>query len=207
MGRQLHDEQELLKWNEWSPGLDTDDMTLAQVLASMPAAEAEEVPEIIRKYENPESPDALPGSVSLARHDCIHVIVGRGLHVQDEAFVIGATMGADSTFTEDTLTRFIEISTTLYPKYWRFEEEHIASYKLGVGFAFDHPKMRDIHLVPLENEEWQNKTVREIRRHFGIVKEEIRAYLRAEVMLTPGTTASNRLDTCGRRLDRALSSK
>ena len=95
MGRRVD-----LNWDEWSPGLDTDDMTIAEVLASMPAAEAGDVPEIIRKYENPESPDALPGAIHLNRHDCIHVLLGRGLHVQDEAFIIGVTMGAASDLTD-----------------------------------------------------------------------------------------------------------
>ena len=35
MGRRVD-----LNWDEWNPGLDTDDMTLAQVLATLPAAEA-----------------------------------------------------------------------------------------------------------------------------------------------------------------------
>ncbi|MEM9140867.1 MAG: hypothetical protein AAGB15_13660, partial [Pseudomonadota bacterium] len=79
--------RELLKWNEWSPGLDTDDMTVRQVLATMPRSDPNDVPAIVRKYENPESPDRLPGAISLDRHDCLHVILGRGLHVQDEAFI------------------------------------------------------------------------------------------------------------------------
>src|SRR6056297_825277 len=97
----------LLDWDEWNPGLDTDDMTLRAVLDTLPAAAAEDVPEIIRKYENPESPDALPGAIALARHDCIHVLLGRGLHVQDEAFVIGATMGAASDIADEGVHRRI----------------------------------------------------------------------------------------------------
>ncbi len=194
----------LLQWDEWNPGLDTDDMTVAEVLASMPAAEAEDVPEVIKKYENPESPDALPGSISLERHDCIHVILGRGLHVQDEAYVIGVTMGAASDFTCEDMETFIRVSTQEYPKHWRFEEEHIASYRLGVGYASEHLKGKDLHLIPLESPEWMNKTVREIRKHFGLVKEEMRAYYRKEALLSPGSRATNRLDTSGKRQDQDL---
>jgi len=190
-----------LNWDEWSPGLDTDDMTLAEVLATMPAANADEVPEIIKKYENPDSPDALPGAITLARHDCIHVLVGRGLHVQDEAFVIGATMGAASDITEDVVDFFIDVSTTQYPKHWRFEAEHIPSYKLGVGFAIDNLPGKDLHLIPLEEAPWQNKTVARARRDLGIVKEELRAYFRKAELLVPGTRASRRLDTSAQRPD------
>jgi len=196
MGRRID-----LSWEEWSPGLDTDDMTLAEVLASMPAANPDEVPAIIKKYENPDSPDALPGAITLARHDCIHVLLGRGLHVQDEAFIIGATMGAASDITDEVVDFFIKVSTTEYPKHWRFEQEHIASYRLGVGFAVDNLPNKDLHLIPLEEEPWQSKTVRAARRDLGIVKEELRAYFRKAELLVPGTKASRRLDTSGHRTD------
>ncbi|MEM6941009.1 MAG: hypothetical protein AAF943_08450 [Pseudomonadota bacterium] len=199
MGRRVD-----LAWDEWSPGLDTDQMTLAEVLATMPAANADEVPEIIRKYENPESPDALPGAISLARHDCIHVLLGRGLHVQDEAFIIGATMGAASDITDEVVDFFIRVSTQEYPKHWRFEEAHIASYRLGVGFAVDNMPSKDLHLIPLESEPWQSKTVAQARKDLGIVKEELRAYFRKAELLVPGTRASRRLDTAASRNDTAL---
>lgn len=196
MGRRID-----LNWDEWSPGLDTDDMTLRDVLATLPAAAADEVPEIIKRYENPESPEALPGAISLARHDCIHVLLGRGLHVQDEAFIIGATMGAASDIGEEVVEFFIKVSTTEYPKHWRFEEDHIPSYRLGVGFAMDNLRGRDLHLIPLEEEPWQSKTVRDARRDLGIVKEELRAYFRKAELLVPGTKATRRLDTSGHRPD------
>jgi hypothetical protein len=196
-----------LKWDEWNPGLDTDSMTIAEVLSSMPASDADEVPEIIKKYENPESPDALPGAITLARHDCIHVLLGRGLHVQDEAFVIGATMGASSDINGDIVEFFIQVSTTEYPKHWRFQEEHIASFRLGVGYSMDNLRGTDLHLIPLEREPWQSKSVREARAELGIVKEELRAYFRKAELLVPGTRATRRLDTSANRPDRQLNRK
>ncbi|MEL6532794.1 MAG: hypothetical protein AAFN09_05470 [Pseudomonadota bacterium] len=190
-----------LTWEEWNPGLDTDDSTLAAVLATMPAANADDVPEIIKKYENPESPDALPGAIHLDRHDCLHVLFGRGLHVQDEAFIIGATMGAASDLTQEHIDFFIQVSTQEYPKHWRFEEAHIASYLLGVGYATDNLKDRDLHLIPMEKEPWQSKTVAEARLELGISKHELRAYFRKAEMLVPGTRASRRLDTSSSRPD------
>ena len=156
------------------------------------------------KYENPESPDALPGAIDLARHDCIHVLLGRGLHVQDEAFVIGATMGAASDITGEIVDFFIKVSTTEYPKHWRFEEAHIPSFRLGVGYAMDNLAGKNLHLIPLEGPEWQNKTVREARRSLGIVKEELRAYFRKAELLVPGTAATRRLDTSAHRKDGQL---
>jgi hypothetical protein len=194
-----------LNWDEWSPGLDTDAMTIREVLRTLPAAAAEDVPEIIRRYENPESPEALPGAISLARHDCIHVLLGLGLHVQDEAFIIGATMGAASDMTEAAADTFIRVSTTEYPRHWRFTEADILSYRLGLGYAQEKLTARDLHLIPLEEEPWQSMTVGEIRARFGIIKEDLRAYFRKKELLLPGTKASRRLDTSARRPDGALS--
>lgn len=194
----------LLEWDEWQPGLDTDDMTLAEVLATMPAANADDVPEVIKKYENPESPDALPGAITLERHDCLHVLLGRGLHVQDEAFIIGATMGAASDINDDHIETFIRVSTTEYPKHWRFEEAHIASYRLGVGYAQDNMNGFDLHLTPFEEEPWQSMQVGDIRRKLGLAKEEMRAYYRKEAHLVPGSRATSRLDTSNKRTDRDL---
>jgi len=195
----------LLEWDEWQPGLETDDMTLAEVLATMPKSDASDVPEIVRKYENPSSPDAFPGAIDLDRHDCLHVIFGRGLHVQDEAFIIGATMGADKKMTAKITEQFIEISTTIYPKAWRFKDEHIASFRLGVGFAMDNLKGADLHLTPFEEEPYQSQTVRQLRDDLGLVKEEMRAYFRKEELLVPGTRATQRLDASKDREDRDLS--
>lgn len=191
----------LLKWNEWHPGLDTDEMLLGEVMATMPAADQEDVPEIIRKYENPESPDALPGAISLIRHDNFHCLFGRGLMVTDEAWILGVQMGAASDMTEEAAQTFIRVATQEYPKHWRFSEEDIFAYRLGIGFAQEHLPNRDLHLIPVETSPWQEMTIGAIRRELGINKHELRAYFRKEELLIPGTRSSRRLDTCARRPD------
>ncbi|MFK7941754.1 MAG: hypothetical protein AB8B85_02390 [Paracoccaceae bacterium] len=196
--------RELLKWNEWSPGLDTDDMTIRQVLATMPRSDPNDVPDIVRHYENPESPARLPGAISLDRHDCLHVILGRGLHVQDEAFIIGVTMGADKEITAELVDLFIRVSTTEYPEAWRFQPEHIASYRLGIGFAEDMLSGTDLHLRPFEEPPLFDTKVSDIRRELGLVKAEMRAYFRAEEILVPGSRATRRLDNDSRRMDQDL---
>ena len=56
----------------------------------------EDVPLIIKLTENPKyfTSKLFTGAVDLFTHDCIHVILGRGLLPKDEAFVIGYTMGS-----------------------------------------------------------------------------------------------------------------
>ena len=59
-------------------------------------------------------------------------------------------MGAASDISTAVIEQFIQLSTTVYPEAWRFEAEHIASYKLGIGFAEDALKNKDLHLTPFE---------------------------------------------------------
>ena len=104
----------------------------------------------------------------------------------------------------DHIDLFIEVSTKQYPKHWRFEEAHISSLRLGIGYAVDSLNAKDIHLIPFEDEPWQSMVVRDIRKELGINKEELRAYFRKDTLLVPGTEASRRLDTCAQRDDVAI---
>ena len=83
--------------NNWHIPLSTTGLTIEDGLDSMGGfkLEAEDVPFIIKLVENPKYDIGLfAGNVSLYNHDCIHLLLGRGLRVKDEAFVIGFTMGS-----------------------------------------------------------------------------------------------------------------
>ncbi|HEY6564311.1 MAG TPA: hypothetical protein VIY86_07420, partial [Pirellulaceae bacterium] len=89
-------------WREWYPGLDNGTLTLGAVLDTLPGFTADQVPPLVRAFENPTSPIALTGACSLEQHDAIHVLLGRGLVDQDEAFTIGFTAGTSkSDLTEE----------------------------------------------------------------------------------------------------------
>ena len=53
------------------------------------------MPLIIKLVENPnyKTSKLFGGAVDLFTHDCIHVLLGRGLLPKDEAFVIGVLWG------------------------------------------------------------------------------------------------------------------
>ena len=55
----------------------------------------EDISWLVWLIENPKSPFHLHGAVTLRDHDHIHVLLGRGQANDDEAFVIGFTMGND----------------------------------------------------------------------------------------------------------------
>ncbi|MEM7172163.1 MAG: hypothetical protein AAF530_18475 [Pseudomonadota bacterium] len=193
-----------LKWHEWKPGLMGDNLTLGEVMATMPASDAEEVPDVIRHYENPSSPWALPGAVSLDRHDCIHVLLGRGLTVQDEAFVIGVTMGAASDITDGAVQCYEYVSTQLFPKPWQFSSKHLHAFRLGLGFAQSNIPALDLHLIPLETSGYQDCRIDEIRRGLGLNRSVLRSYNAMETLLIPDSRSSRRLGRCPGLSDQAL---
>ena len=76
---------------------------LCDILAEMEEfkLDQEDVPLIIKLVENPKykTSQIFSGAVDLFTHDCIHVLLGRGLLPKDEAFVIGYTMGSAKKMT------------------------------------------------------------------------------------------------------------
>jgi hypothetical protein len=184
-------DRERLRWQDWSPGLDRDHLTLGQVLDTLPGASAAQMPWLIRLLENPSSRLALPGAISLARHDCIHVALGRGLRSADEGFVIGATMGAASAIRSWHLTLFRLAARYLYPGPYRFSDADLIAFDLGVGFA-RRCHVRDWHLQPLE--EWRDLSLAELRARLGISDVLLRAVFRTEQALLPDQGTSRRLD-------------
>lgn len=187
-----------LNWREWNPGLDNDQLTLAEVLASMPAAAPEAIPWLVRLLENPASPVAFPGAISLARHDAIHALLGRGLSNQDEAFVIGFTMGAAKTVKAWQFRVFRFVSSRWYPKAYRFHAQDLIAFDLGHALGYRMPT-QDLHLVPFET--LTEKTMAQLRKMLGIDVHALHAVYRAEAVKLPHTPTSRRLDRDYQNID------
>ena len=94
---------------------------------------------LIWLLENPKSLVHLHGACKLKDHDYIHIILDRGQTIEDEAFVIGFTMGNDdrTQIWEKRLFKFI--SHWLYPKNDRFTKDHLEIY--DQGFAYGRSKL------------------------------------------------------------------
>lgn len=66
-------------------------------------------------FENPSSPWASPGAITLDRDDCVHILLGRGLTSEDEAFVIGFTNGAATSIENRQTTLLRVLSRIVHP--------------------------------------------------------------------------------------------
>lgn len=172
------------------------DVTLQEGLAYLAtlAARQDEIPLLIRLIENPRykipGVTLFHGAVDLKQHDCIHLLLGRGLLSKDEAFVIGFTMGSTGGVSTVEETLFSKIARHLYPRIYRFDHEDEQIFrdavKLG-AISCCHP------LDAVDFKPWLNCPLGEVRQAFGLEAELIEAYYQVEKRRFPDDKASRRL--------------
>ncbi len=178
-------------WREWHPGLDNDDQTLGAVLATLPGFEAEAVPVLVRLFENPASPIALAGACTLAQHDAVHVLIGRGLVDQDEAFVIGFTAGAAADLSQADVEAY-RVALSSYAEPYRIGGRDLLAFDLGIQ-AGRVAASRDLHAIDVEA--YAGLPLGQAREQLGIDTDVLRGFYRLEQRVIPGTPASLRLPT------------
>ena len=138
--------------------------TLKEAIEEFSIDQPEDIPWIIKLLENPASPLALPGKISLLGHDCLHLLLDRYLTSSDEAFVIGFTMGNDRDTLHWHLKIFKFVSRYLYPKPYRFKAQDFYSFDLGFKYGRSlQPKLGDI-----EFSKYQDFTIEFLRGVLGI---------------------------------------
>lgn len=192
----------------WRPSLDEEHAALADVLRSMPRNPATDVPFVVRLLENPVSPVALPGAVNLFGHDCIHALLGRGLLPQDEAFVLGFTMGTARNLRPWHVDLFLLCAEQLYRDPYRFTalDAQVFAFAVSAGQASG--------AVPLAQVDFRShfhRGVGSLRREVGIDPALLRGLYAVEASRWPGTDASLRLPVarlpselpCARRAPRS----
>ncbi len=154
-------------WTRWYPGLDTDHLSVGAVLDTMPGVNSEDIPSIISAFENPSSPLKLPGACNLDQHDVLHVLLGRGLVDQDEAFVLGFTATADPQFTDEDMERY-KFAFSLYPEPYCIRGCDLVAFELGIQAA---RRMRLGNIIDIDVASVRDQLVGKIRSDLGIDKE------------------------------------
>jgi hypothetical protein len=177
-------------WRSWFPGLDNDRLTLREVLATLPAAPPAAIPWVVRMFENPQGWLRLHGAADLATHDRIHVVLGRGLLAQDEAFVIGFTMGTTKAVSRLERWFFKCAVSHLYPDPYRIPWPILAAYDLGLE-AGRQMGAKDIHLAL--GDDMLDRSLGEVRRMLGVDTRRLREVYAREREALPDSAASQRL--------------
>ena len=151
-----------------------------------------DVPLIIKLVENPQYDIGLfAGNVDLEAHDCIHVLLGRGLLPKDEAFVIGYTMGSTKKMPRWRRNLFMFCSKHLYPKGYRFGEEERFVFNMGVALG---SMAHDLSVAGKNlSTIWLDTPVTYLRTSFNIDTKLLKSYYKIEKELFPNSIESQRL--------------
>lgn len=181
-----------ISWRDWNPGLNNGHMTLREVYDTLPGASAVEIAWHVKMFENPTSPISFTGSIDLAPHDCIHILLGRGLLNQDEAFVIGYTMGTNKEISRWQIWAFKKIARYFYPYPYKFRKGDEVAYNLGIGRGLAS-RVNNIQDIPLFTSQYLDLPIKLTRKALGVNIHQLRAYYRKEQQLIPGTKESLRL--------------
>jgi hypothetical protein len=141
----------------------------------------EDVPLIIKLTENPNyfTSRLFTGAVDLFAHDCIHVLLGRGLLPKDEAFVIGYTMGSGKRMSRWRRNLFLWVCKYLYPEGYKFGEEERYIFYSGV-MAGSRCKT---DLSKVNFEELLDYKIQGIREKLGIDRELLKCHYCTEKRL------------------------
>jgi hypothetical protein len=181
-GREERERQGELASN-WSHPLSKGSEPLYKVLDGMQEFKLaqEDVPLIIKLTENPKyfTSKLFTGAVDLFSHDCIHVILGRGLLPKDEAFIIGYTMGSGKKMSRWRRNLFLWVCKYLYPEGYKFNEEERYVFYSGVMAGSRCPT----DLSKVNFKELSDYKVQGIREKLGIDKELLKCYYCTEKRL------------------------
>lgn len=183
-------------YRDWHIPLSRDAITLRAARESLAQVGAgqQEIPLMIQLVENPKfripGLTLFHGAVDLQQHDCIHIILGRGLLDMDEAFTIGFTMGSTCKVTTTEENLFALIAKHLYPKVYQFNADNIAVFRDAVrlGYISSAQPLDEIDFEP-----FMDRPLREIRDAIGLETALLRAYYEIERCRYPQSQASQRL--------------
>lgn len=192
----MHDLPAVKSYRDWHIPWSRSDITLREGLDYLDtlAARADEIPLLIKLIENPRykipGVTLFHGAVELRQHDCIHLVLGRGLLPKDEAFVIGFTMGSTGAVNTVEETLFCKIARHLYPRIYRFdhEDEQIFRDAVKLGAISRCESLDNADFQPL-----LDLPLRDARLNLGIEPELIEAYYHIEKKRFPAAKASQRL--------------
>ncbi len=189
-GRKRNSFTDTSLWLAWYPGLDAPERIVDSVIATLPTTPASKIPRIVSLFESPTSWCRFRGAVDLEDHDVLHVLLGRGLQDQDEAFVLGFAMGTAKKVSWLQYHIFQFTISRLYPEPYRIPRFLHPAFQLGVKCG-QATGVRDLYKRPLKN--LKSLSIKEARREAGIDSEVLRQFYRREQLAIPITIASLRL--------------
>jgi hypothetical protein len=92
-------------------------------------------PLFIKVLERPNRFISLPFQIDLFTHDCIHVLLGIGTYMHDEAFLIGFTMGNSQGINYFGKEIYKFLTHNLYPKEYGLTRKELVIFDRGYQYG------------------------------------------------------------------------
>lgn len=180
----------------WHIPLSCEDITLRQALQDLESVKADQtdIPLMVQLVENPKFRfpgfEIFHGAVDLQQHDCIHILLGRGLTSIDEAFTIGFTMGTTNKVSTTEERLYGLMAQYFYPAVYQFCENDIEVFKNAVrlGFISSCQALDTVDFTPL-----MDKSLKSIRQAVMLETDLLWAYYKIEYQRYPDFPACQRL--------------
>lgn len=160
--------------------LNIDNIQLKEAHSALFRIDDAKIPFVVWLLENPDSLLALPGKISLRNHDYLHLLLNRGISPQDEAFVIGFTMGNDLKTNKFHLFIYKFFAKFIYPYPYNFSKLNLISFDLGFLYG-RKMKIKELNKIDFQNH--QHTTINSLRKLFGIDDNEIQLIQQFEIWL------------------------
>lgn len=181
-----------MTWKTFHIPLSKGDITLREAyeILKKVGRRQEDVPLIVQIVENPKYENSFfqhllnpfPGRVNLVYHDYIHILLGRGMLMKDEAFVIGFTMGSNDNMFTWRIMLYTFVARYIYRKPWTFNDEDVRIFwdAAQAGWVSDC-----IPLSQINFDDYLDITLDEIRHELGIEKDYLREVYKIHVKRYP----------------------
>jgi len=178
-------------WRKWYSGLDNDDQTLRSVYASLPFPDPDSTEQLAQIFDHPVSPYLALGEAAPRNHDCLRIVLGRGLLNQDEAFILGYACGTTAKQLEEpSVQAFRRACKRLCKPPYRMSDADLIAF--DVGFARGQ-KAHVRNAARFDFAAAMALELGQIRTSLGIKAKALKASFREERLRLPGSHASTRL--------------
>jgi hypothetical protein len=188
------------KYHDWHIPLASKDITLEAALSDLRQARSDlskpewreyEERALMQRFTELDLPELVNfKNIDANMRDCLHILLGRGLLLLDEIFVVGLTLGSIKKVIDTEQSVNALVAKHLVPNVCRFDEKEMTVFKDAIRLAFIS------NCSPLDKfkyMEWLDQPLAMIRDAVGIEEELLIAYYKLESRRHPNELASRRL--------------
>jgi hypothetical protein len=155
-------------------------LKVGDIYTALEGDDAVDIPFWVWFLENPRSPVPMPGKISLYNHDYLHILLGRDQSPEDEAFIVGFTMGNDPQTQWHHIIIFKLFSYLIYPKLYKLNLRQMKIFDLGFMYG---RKLSNQAIYRINFTDYQSYSLAALRNLLGIKLGEIQALKQVENFL------------------------